>query len=615
MKISKQAILCLSLSSIVLSVLALVGANSCRNVPGDPGKPYPNQPPNTRLANLPVNDSTGQYIHLGRIPEKTLQWVGDDVDGFVIAYRLRWTDSTRSGVITNPWITILNVSNIGDDRLDTLILVQGTPRSLFDIYSFFATFDPLPRAAAERRRIKDSLATGRPFAVPYQTGIVPGDSVVGADPLNFETPTKGTFIFASPGDRNKHKFEVASIDNKNEVDPTPAYTYFWTLQSDTPKVYFTSPLPIAMRYVLRYPTEHNPGLRFAFYAIDPSTSDIVYSYAVDFPRTPGIPDSLLHNTLQWSPWNPVPQALVTARDFRHIDSTRHGLYIRARNRWGVVSPIRDTVFFAKVPPIDDPNWPKRTLIINNNKISGISATDTVDVVPDSAVRAFYSDIMNSLRVDPNIMADGLITGYRFWNVVTGPTTSSFPPIDTLVHYTHVLFLAEQEVPILGPDASRRRLTSGRQEILRTYLNVGGNIIYSGTPYIARLISPSYPWFREVFHADTSARNELVDFVGVGGLEGYPTMRIDSSKVPIGAIKNITLSIPIGFGRPISVFHSATGNPLFHNRPLGIKYHGALIPPARRTFSSVYFGFPLYYAMRDDVFLALRQAYIDIQRGD
>jgi len=598
-----------------MSVYLLSGVNSCRNIPDDPGRQYANKPPDTRLANLPVNDSTGEYIHLGRIPEKTLQWVGDDEDGFVIAYRVRWIDSTHLGVTTNPWITILNVTHIGGDRLDTLILVHGTPRSLFDMYSFFATFDPEPRAEAERRRIRDSLATGRPFAVPYTGGIVPGDSVVGASPLNFETPTKGSFIFASPSAANKHRFEVAAIDNKNAPDPTPAYTYFWTLRADTPRVYFALPFPATGPYVLRYPTENNPGLVFTYYAIDPSTADIVFSYAVDVPRQPGIPDSVLHATLRWSPWSSDPRSVVTARDFRYIDSTRHGFYVRARNRWGVISPIRDTLFFAQVPPLDTPGWPKRTLIINDNKILGINAADTVDVVPDSAVRAFYSDIMNSLMADPAIQQDSLITGYTFWNVVTGPTTSSFPPVDTLVHYTHVLLLVEQEMPILGPDASRRGISSTRQTALRTYLNVGGNLIYSGTPYIVRAIRPPYPWYWEVFHADTSLRNPLEDFVGVNGREGYPDMRLDSSKVRAGALKNITLNIPLGFGRPISVYQSASRDPFFHDRPLGIKYLGALIPPARRTFSSIFFGFPIYYAKRDDAFLALRQAYLDIQRGD
>ena len=65
---------------LLLSVATLLSAGllSCDN-PG--GAQRPNNAPETRIANVPLDDSIAQYIGRGVIPEFTLHWLGDDNDG------------------------------------------------------------------------------------------------------------------------------------------------------------------------------------------------------------------------------------------------------------------------------------------------------------------------------------------------------------------------------------------------------------------------------------------------------------------------------------------------------------------------------------------------------
>ena len=171
---------------------------------------YPNTPatgntfPDTRLANIPINDTIAQYISIGAIPEIVLYWNGSDPDGYVIGYKYRWIDFSRGRTTVNPYSILLNIVSLGPQSLDNMMMVKGTPRSLPEMYRFFSTLTLADTGLI--RRMSDSLATGRTFAVPYKTGIVAGDSVYGADTTNHSSPTRGKFIFNSPADSNMHRF-------------------------------------------------------------------------------------------------------------------------------------------------------------------------------------------------------------------------------------------------------------------------------------------------------------------------------------------------------------------------------------------------------------------------
>jgi hypothetical protein len=548
------------------------------------GAVLPNTPPDTRLANSPTDDTTAQYIRLGGIPEKTLFWVGDDPDGFIIAYRYRWITTYRGGSGTTAWNTVLNLTSLRGILLDPLILVHGEPTSYYRIYNFLATFGPDDETI--RESIVDSLKTGRPFAVPYHAGIVPGDSLRGANPLNLEAPTKGTFIFSSHADSNMHRFEVVSVDNNDAVDPTPAVVHFWTLRSPSPTAVITG-IPAGLRYIIRYPTRRSPGLTFTFAGIDPSTNERDYSWSVD-------------DTLHWSEWNRQASAVVDASYLQHDTSDTHRIFLRVRNRWGVVSPIVSSTFLARVPPIDDPSYPRRTLIINNCKITGPGSVDS------NAVKQFYASIMDSL---------GMGGRYTIWTTGTPhPPLSNyaFPSRDTMMTYTSILIVFDQATAAIGADA-QRRLDISKQDTLSEYLNVGGKLIWSGTPSISVAIADYGSWANLYFHAVPWLQNSQLDFTGVTGLLGYPNVRLDTLKADSGyALSNIATAFPRGFGQAIFLFRSKTPGSQFQNAPVGVRYLAPEpTPPARQTYSVVFLGFPLYYAVRSDAVEVLRKALSDI----
>jgi hypothetical protein len=584
---------------------------SCENPEGEP---KPNAPPNTTLANVPPNDTIALYIRFGAIPEQTLFWIGGDEDGFVVAYRYRWTDIYSGTAAQTPWTTVLNLTTLGGFNLDTLILVRGTPSSWFKIYNFLATLNP--DDATTRERIRDSLGTGRVFAVPYPTGVVPGDSLVGADPLKNEAPTKGVFLFDSPSDSNMHRFEVSSIDNSDAIDPTPAVTNFWTLRSPGPTIFFSQVPPNGL-LVLRYPTERNPGLLFRFGGIDPSTDEREYSWSVD-------------DTLHWSDWDLQPQAIVAAIDFHHETSDTHRIFVRARNRWGVLSPIINATFVASVPPIDDPNWPKRVLIINNCRDYVSPAFPAwMPPVDTSDVNNFYIDVMSPLGRTLGGTNEG---DFDIWT--TSSHSYAFPSRDVFGRYTSVLLLSEQELSRLNAAAVRNRFTSNNLQTLNDYLYIGGKLIFSGPPNIVYAFpapfSPPLPavsgyetWADEFLHLVTRVsqplftliQNESFDFAGAKGHRGYPNVVLDSTKLPPeagGLLRNIAINFPRGFGQTISFFDSKSDSVGFEDAPLGVRYLAPPpIPPTRQTYSVVYFGFPLYYAERSDVIETLRKAFEDI----
>ena len=598
--------LSISFVSYLLScaLLAFV-AGGCEN-PEGPVKP--NTAPDTRLANVPANDTIAKYILQGAIPEETLYWVGDDPDGYVIAFRYSWTDVYGGTSSPNDTVTLLNLTTIGETPLDTLVIVSEftarNPGSLFRIYNFLATLDP--NDAGTLDRIIDSLSTLRPFTLPYPSGAILTDSIRGADPLNNEAPTKGIFIFDSPADSNLHKFQVWAVDNSGAIDPTPATLHFWTLPSPGLIVEIEAgPTLSTNAYVLRYPTERNPGLLFQFDGEDVSTDQRDFSWVVD-------------DTVNWSAWDPQDYAVVSALNFQETGSDTHTFYLRGRNRWGVISPTVSRMFTASVPAIDDPNWPKKTLVMINCRIlPGAPTPNWMPPVDTTAVKDFYIEVLDSL-------GKTLGTNYDTW-VNASHTSYAFPTRDVLSQYTSILLLSEQELPFLG-SGSQGKIVQAKQDLLEEYLNIGGKLIFSSPPAIRFSLTP-YDVFADAFlHVltDSSAtpfpflQNGAYDFVGAVGKLGYPSVSLDTAKTATfpaeadGAIKNIALNYPRGFGQTIFEFDSKSGDPVFDNAPLGVRYLAPpALPPARETYSVVYFGFPLYYLKMSDVIAVLGKAFEDI----
>lgn len=595
---------------LVIAATLIVGVWNCE-YPQSPVKG--NTLPETRLANIPANDTIAQYISLGARPEIQLYWLGDDPDGFVIGYRYRWTDVYQGQRVVQPYQTILNLVSIGTTNLVRVMIVKGTPHSLPDMYRFFSTLTYQDTAIV--RAINDSLVTGRAFAVPYRSGAVQGDSVAGADSLMHLSPTTGQFIFDSPTDRNMHIFEVSSIDNNGGIDPTPAVVNFWTLASPAPIAFVTAPVantPISSGLVdtnqiaIRYATDRFEGIRIDFGAIDQSTDDRVFSWAVD--------DTV--NASSWSPWSESTTAYVTAIQFKPIVTGWHKFYVRAKNRWGVLSNIATYThssgqgsFKATIVAIDDSTTPKRILFINNTQ----SGNGTLGSPDSNQIKAFYSEVMDSLsltgKFDIATSTPGAGGGLSWLGETTG--------LIRLGQYSTVILLMEKRHQGL-PGVFQ--LNSDRRQNIERYLQAGGNLIVVGpidTNSTTGTLVSGWGVFSERFlHVVGITVSGARNCVGARGNINYPTMRVDAAKLPpdsSGAIRGVISGRPKGFGESVgSYLATGTDSLTMILRSVGVRYLAQEpIPPARRTFSTVWFGTPLYYLEKSAVIRGLRRALQDL----
>ena len=556
------------------------------------GAPLGNAPPETRLSNVPANDTIAQYIRLGVAPTVTLNWIGNDPDGYVTGFSYRWTNvrDNHSASMTE-WTTVLNVAAIGGQPLQNVILVKGHPQSVFRIYHYIVTLSTLDgNDIPVIRALLDSLATLRTFAVPYQTGPVAGDSVVGADPSVNVTPTRGTFTFDSPDSANRHLFEVRAIDNADAVDPTPDLVNFWTLASPRPIVAITE-MPPENSLAVREATYYWRGLRFEVASMDASTFDIDYQWSVD-------------DTLHWSVPDPADVVYVTASDFRR-PTNPHVFYARARNTWGVLSPVDSAVFSVSIPLFEDPAAPRRILVINNDHLYPFSVPGTPD---SNQVKAFYAGILDRL---------GRGGTYDIWTNQSRPGPANWPSRDIVSQYAAVVLVSEVRTKVI-PFV----ITGSVQDILREYLFVGGKLIVSCMPDPATSVNQYGSWSYEIYHAAGFRTSTERDFVGARGRLGYPDIRLDQQKIPpdsvagstgLRAIRQLALHTPRGFAEVIYMYDSGLDRPGWENLPLGLRF---LAPPPRppepQTYSVVMLGFPLYFMEEGAAELVMRKAFEDIR---
>jgi hypothetical protein len=282
------------------------------------------------------------------------------------------------------------------------------------------------------------------------------------------------------------------------------------------------------------------------------------------------------------------------------------------------------LFRALVPAIDDPNWPKKTLIINNSRLTSVGPPAWMPPVDTTMVNAFYREIMDSL---------GKVEGTHYDVWTTSAQTAGggyvFPDTNVLATYTSVLLLSEQDQAASGLNALTRLDPTVEQRILKTYLNIGGKLIFSGAPNIPLTFgSPSSTTWPElgdeVFHVLTEASmppvpflaDSAYDFIGSKGNLGYPDTHVDSTKLPAtagGAMAMISINFPRGFGQTIGEFDSRSDDIRFEDLPLGVRYLAPPpIGPGRKTYSVVYFGHPLYYVMKSGAIGVLRKAFADIE---
>lgn len=544
-------------SYLLVVLLAMGGLLSNCSQPNNPGAPLGNTPPRTRLANLPINDPQGKLP--SATPTVTLSWVGDDPDGFVTAFRYRWSYLAQGDVpVYRDWTTLLNVSITG-----VTMIVKGNPAVVPDVYHYFVTLVP---------GVQDSLvgllSTGHPL-------VVAGDTVYAADPKRILNPNVGIFIFESEDTLNQHTFEVKAMDNMGAEDPNPASVVFWTPKALPPNTRLVAPFPVDSSFVIDKVTDSFPGLKFYFEGIDLKSKKLEYSWSVD--------------SLRWSPFSTDQVAIVTVADMKKPWTGQHTFYVKARNDYNLQdSTPAQYVFRAVVPTFIDPTQPHRLLLLTCTRNGG----GTLGAPSVAQINTYYGNLL---------VAVGKGDSYDVWATTT---LRQFPSRKALANYNAI---------IVNNDASNGdlngNLNAANGALLSEYLSVGGKLIVSSWKTVERFDTT---FAKDRFHIQSFSdpqyyrMNTAFDFVGGKGELGYPDLQLDTTKMLAswnGALANIPYVSPRGFAEVIYTYESKTNSP-WQGSILGIRYLGI-------TYQVIYLGFPLFYAQPDDAAAILQKALLDI----
>ena len=148
----------------------------------------------------------------------------------------------------------------------------------------------------------------------------------------------------------------------------------------------------------------------------------------------------------------------------------------------------------------------------------------------------------------------------------------------------------------GDDYAHQQIYSVLPD-LRKYLDAGGKLwIVGWRPVAALMGGGTYPFYFEegnflYDYLKLSSGNESkqIDFVGADGQLGFPSIRVDSTKIPQtwgGKLKYIDVFTTFD-AEVMYTFNSASGDTIFDNKPCGVGYFEG-------PHMIVLFGFPLYF---------------------
>lgn len=555
-------------------------------------------PPITRLSNVPPTDS---FI-VTKNPRLTLYWVGDDPDGFVVAFRYRWSFrlNSTSPFQYKPYSVVLNiiVSNFA-------LMTDADSSNVPNVYQYFSTLPP----EGLNSDSANALDSARVLTIA-------GSHVWASNPKSVRfpvhiNPNSGTFIFDSQDSLNPHTFEISAIDNGSAVG-TPATVSFGTPRVSPPQTQITSS-PGDTVLVTNRKTDTFPGVEFHFQGFDPNSRTIDYSWVVDKDLWPP-------GAIPWSPFSQSTRAFVTAADFPDPYQTKHKFYVRGRNEFGSVDTLGyyvHTVFDAQNRPIGvdtiyssvafktlyptflRPGYQQRILIVVD--CYQWAAPGTLIRPTNAAVNDYYAAMFDAL---------GKNGKYDIFDVVDISSSGihTFPARGLVGQYSVVV--VTQDV-VNDADHTVGFLhginTGGRTNILRDYCYVGGKLILTGwaMPFVLNC-GPEF--VQQIGHMQNIGFDLTKgNFIGARGDKGYPNISVDVSRLDTAWGPGLTFTWPgrpTGFGEIIYRYDAADNNLFYENSTIGVRYLGI-------TYSAMYFGFPFYYMDPSTATLTMRKALDDL----
>lgn len=568
-----------------------------------------NESPKTRLANVPPEDFVSNN------PRLTLFWVGDDPDGYVIAFRYTWTFRSNAGspFEAKPYSTILNIGIDKSGGEKFALMTDADSLGVPQVYKYFATLPPEGIAPDSANKIDAGESLTFAFDVNNQRRIY---HVWASNPSSVRfpvhvNPNSGTFIFDSQDSLNPHTFEIAAIDNNGMVDANPARLSFSTPNVTPPHAEILGSHNDTVLVRLDR-TDTFRGLLFEFRGFDPNSRTIDYSWAVDKDVWTSVPGRIV----PWSEFSQNTIAQVTASSFppESLFSIKHRLYLRARNEFGSIdtlgyyirqgqdstgAAVPETVyartdFYTFFPLFLRPGYEQRTLLLNGSW--NYEDSTNIKYPNRDTLDNYYRSIYDAI---------GRGGKYDFAHATHDPLY--FPGLGILGKYSTVFWYADVA----------RQLSGGVEvgdgkDIITAYVNIGGKVVITAYSLSTEYIES---FMQYVPHCQDNRLRIPYSFIGARGEKGYPDVSLDYSKIdtawhnrapnyyPDLGLHLMRAGRPSGFGE---IIYNWRDNGLGggFTGTVGVRYIGL-------TYRVIYFGFPLYYCERPTVIQMLTKAFQDI----
>ncbi|MFA4906857.1 MAG: hypothetical protein WC602_01130 [archaeon] len=439
----------------------------------------PNQPPNTTLANIPVDDDTLFAL-------VTLHWDGEDEDGYITGYQYRY---------------ITHHLQVGDSVVQEWKNIDETSLEL---------------------------------------------SFESSDVLNYQ------------------KFQVRSVDNLYEVDPTPAQKCFYTTQSVFPITEIVSPEANGKFFVIEQVTDWWQGIYLNITGKDKDGEITEYAWAVD--------------SGEWH-WSADTAIYIEPQNFDPLEG-EHVIKVTSRDNTNLIDPVGDSVKVTLLKP----SFSKNILIIDEtNEKSfpfGVSATD-------ADVDSFYAEIFGT---------------NESWDFAK----QGMPSKEVLGQYRLIVWHSDNSYS----SASDYHKLPDHISDIKDYMNVGGDFIMSGWR-ILKSFAPSdaFPktftegsFIHDYLHINVADETPLSpDFIGANGVgEVFDDIKVDSVKLAsafpyLGKLAQINIMPErAGFTDVIYSYKNLNDSQYwsYRGKACGLRYYGT-------SFDVVALGFPIYFIQKED----------------
>ena len=443
----------------------------------------PNIPPNTLLANIPVEDDTLFAL-------VSLYWDGEDDDGCIAGYEYRYITRHifRGDSIVQPWTATDETSVI----------------------------------------------------LPFES----------SDVLNYQI------------------FQVRSVDNMGDVDPTPDERRFYTVQTIFPKTEILVPKNNQQFFVIEQTTDWWEGVQLTFTASDKDGEVVEYAWAV--------------NNGDWH-WGLDTTVMITPDYFEPLDGD-HIIKVTSRDNTNLVDPVGDSITVKLVKP----TFNKDILIVD----------ETIESKFPIPLNSYHSD------ADVDSFYAGIFNTNNSWDF----QEKGMPPKEILGQYKLIIWHADNLCSFSSADDSHQ-LPANIDDII-DYLNVGGNLIMGGWRILKSFAyAEPFPktfqegsFIHDYLHILEADETPLVpsDFVGAEGKGAFSDIKVDSTKLawafPFnGKLAQInTMPRRAGFTEVIYRYICSENTQLgiYRSSAVGLRYYGTV-------FDAIVLGFPIYFIEEDD----------------